>query len=130
MRILSAQQFNHKLKVTVQQTGRMSFAPETANVLSLNCEKGIKFFMDGEPEQLYMAITTEPDSDCFPVKKSGVYYYVAAQLLFDELGVDYRTYTVIYDLARSMAYDEETGGQCYKMNYRPIKKKANDEHIE
>lgn len=130
MRILSAQQYNCRLKATVQQTGRLSFAPDTASALSLNRNQGIKFFTDGEPEGLYMAIMTTLDKDSFPLKTSGPYFYVATQLLFDELDVDYKRFTVIYDLVRSASYDEEAGGQCFKMNFRPIKKKSYDESIE
>lgn len=131
MRILSARQFNCKLKVTIQQTGRMNFTDDTAKVLGLTTAKGVKFFMDGEPEQLCMAIVEEPDDDSFQIQKSGAYYYVPAQLLFDELGVDYKTYTVFYDLVRCKAYDEEAGGESYKMNERRIKKKGkNDGNIE
>ncbi len=130
MRILSAQQFNRSLKVTIQQTGRMNFTDETAKFLNLSSEKGVKFFTEEEPEQLFMAITDAPDKDSFDIRKSGAYYYVATQLLFDELGVDYKTYTVIYDLTRCDTYDEEAGGQCYKMNKRTIKKKTHGEDIE
>ena len=131
MKILSAREFNCNLKVTVQQTGKMNFTDETAKALALTAKKGVKFFMEGEPEQLHMAIVEEPDEDSFQIRKSGAYYYVPAQLLFDNLGVDYKTYTVIYNLVRCPAYDSEVGGRSYKMNYRPIKKKQNeDENIE
>ena len=123
MRILSARQFNSNLKVTVQQTGKMNFTDETAKALALTSSKGAKFFLDGEGEQLYMTIMEEPDDDAFKIRKSGAYYYVAAQLMFDELGVDYKTYTVIYDLVRCKSYDEKSGGQCFRMDCRPIKKK-------
>ena len=85
--------------------------------------------MEGEPEQLYLAIMGEADRDSFPLKGSGAYFTVAAQLLFDELGVDYKTYTVIYDLVRCKAYDEEAGGECYRMNYRHIIKKKKDDDL-
>ena len=128
MKILSARQYNCNLKVTVQQTGRMNFTEDTAKALALTSNKGVKLFLDGEPEQLYMAIMEEPDDDAFQIRKSGAYFYAATQLLFDELEIDYKTYTVIYDLVRCKAYDDEVGGVCYKMNYRPIKKKAYDEN--
>ena len=126
MKILSARQFNGSLKVTVQQTGKMNFSDETANVLDLTDSKRAKFFLDGEPEQLFMAIVEEQDEDAFKIRKSGAYYYVPAQRLFDELGVDYKTNTVIYDLVRCKSFDEEAGGQCYRMDYRPIPKKKKD----
>lgn len=128
MKILSARQYNCSLKVTVQQTGRLNFTDDTAKALAITSDKGVKFFMEGEPEQLCMAIMEEPDDDSFQIRKSGAYFYVAAQLLFDELEVDYKKFTVIYDLVRCKAYDEEAGGVCYKMNYRPIKKKTYDEN--
>ena len=130
MRILSARQYNCNLKVTIQQTGKMNFSDDTARVLGISPEKGVKFFMEGEPEQLCMAIMEEPDDDSFQIRKSGSYYYVAALLLFDELGVDYKTYTVFFDLVRCMAYDEAAGGQSFKMNMRTIKKKSHGEVID
>jgi hypothetical protein len=129
MKILSVRQYNDSLKVTVQQTGKLNFNAETGEALELTLDKGVKFFIDGEPEQLYMAIMAKPDKDAFPLRKSGAYFYVAAKLLFDDLGVDYKTYTVFYDLVRCASYDEEAGGVCYKMNLRTIKKKSNDEDL-
>lgn len=130
MRILSARQYKVSLKVTIQKTGKLNFTEETANALSLTPDKGVKLFMDGEPEQLYMAIMAKVDDDSFEIRKSGLYYYVAARLLFDEMGVDYVNNTVIYDLVRCKAYDEQIGGDCYKMNQRTLKKKANERNID
>ena len=130
MKILSARQFNRSLKVTVQQTGKMNFTDETAKFLALTTDKGVKFFMEGEPEELFMSIMEKPDGDSFEIRKSGAYYYVPTQLMFDELGVNYKTYTVIYDLSRCDTYDKEAGGQCYKMNKRTIKKKTHEEDID
>ncbi len=130
MKILSIRQYNDNLKATVQQTGKLNFNVETGEALELTLDKGVKFFMDGEPEELYMAIMARPDRDSFPLKKNGAYFYVAAKLLFDDLGVDYRGFTVFYDLQRCVDYDEAAGGECYRMNKRLIKKKGNDEEID
>ncbi len=128
MKILSARDYNDKLKVTIQQTGRMNFNVETGESMGLTTKMGIKFFMEGEPEELYMAVMQEPDRDSFPVKKSGPYFYVNAKLLFDALKVDYSNFTVFYDLTRCSEYDEEAGGNCFKMTQRSIpKKKGGDD---
>ena len=131
IKVLSSRQYNQSLKATVQQTGKLSFNVETGAALGLTSKKGVKFFMGGEPEQLCLAIMAEPDEDAFTLKKSGAYFTVEAKLLFDELGIDYKTYTVFYDLVRCKAYDAEAGGECYKMNYRPIpkKKSSNGEDV-
>ena len=131
MRILSARQYNDSLKATVQSTGKLNFNVETGEVLELTLDKGIKFFMEGIPdeEQLYMAVMAKPDRDSFQLRKNGAYFYVSAKLLFDDLGVDYKNFTVFYDLIRSMDFDEEAGGECYKMIFRPIKKNSNDEDL-
>lgn len=123
IKILSAKQYNCSLKATVQQTGKLSFNADTGAALDLTSKKGVKFFMEGEPEQLCMAIMAEADEDAFSLKKSGAYFTVEAKLLFDELGIDYKAYTVFYDLVRCKAYDSEAGGECYKMNFRRIPKK-------
>ncbi len=130
MKILSIRQFNRKLKATVQQTGRLSFNEETVKSLFLADKFGIKFFMEGEPEELYMAIMEAQDEDSFPIRKSGAYFYVDTKLLFDELQVDYKAYTVFYDLVRCATYDDDAGGECYKMNKRTIKKKLKDDNID
>ena len=131
MRILSVKQYNCRLKVTIQQTGKLNFTDETAKALGLTAENGVKFFMTEEPEQLCMAIMKVPDEDSFSLRRSGAYFYVTAHLLFDELGVDYRANTVIYDLVRCTAYDKEMGGMCYRMNMRQIKKRnENEEKID
>ena len=128
MKILSAREYNVSLKVTIHQSGRMNFSDETAKVLALTVDKGVKLFQDDEAEQLYMAIMEKPDADSFQIRKSGTYYYAPTQLLFDALEVDYKRYTVFYDLVRCKDFDEEAGGVCYKMNMRTIKKKRNDEN--
>jgi hypothetical protein len=130
MRILSARQYKVSLKVTIQKTGKLNFTEETAKALALTPDKGAKLFMDGEPEQLYMAIMPKVDDDSFQIHKSGTYYYVPARLLFDDLGVDYTNNTVIYDLVRCKAYDEQIGGECYKMNQRTLKKKAYERNVD
>lgn len=131
IKVLSSRQYNQSLKATVQQTGKLSFNVETGAALDLSSKKGVKFFLEGEPEQLCLAIMADADDDSFALKKSGAYFTVEAKLLFDELGIDYKAYTVFYDLVRCKAYDAEAGGECYKMNYRPIpkKKSSNGEDV-
>ena len=53
----------------------MNFTDDTAKALALSASKGVKFFVEGEPEQLYMAIVDEPDDDAFQIRKSGAYFY-------------------------------------------------------
>lgn len=132
MKILSARQYNDSLKATVQSTGKLNFNVETGEVLELTLDKGIKFFMDGDPgeEMLYMTVMAKPDRDSFQLRKNGAYYYVAAKLMFDALGVDYKNFTVFYDLKRCLDFDEAAGGECYKMICRPLKKKSNDGDID
>ncbi len=128
MKILSARDYNDRLKVTVQMTGRMNFNVETGESLGLTTSMGIKFFKEGEPEELYMAVMPEPDPDSFPIKKSGQYFYVNAKLLFDALKVDYSNFTVFYDLTRCSEYDEEAGGKCFSMNVRYFLKRRGGDY--
>ena len=47
--------------------------------------------------------------------------------MFDDLGVDYKTQTVIYDLTRREELDNELGGMIYQMSPRTLKRKKENE---
>lgn len=123
--ILSAKKYNKKLKVTIQSSGKLGFTDETAKAFNLS-EKAsfIKFILDEEnPDDLYLSLSTTYDEDAFKVCKAGDYFYLPTTLLFNEMGYNYKEYTIIFDLSRYSQYDEEFGGEVYRMFKREKSKK-------
>ena len=74
-----------------------------------------------------MSVLGSPDDDAFRPCKAGNYFYLNTTRMFDDLGVDYKTQTVIYDLTRREELDNELGGMIYQMSPRTLKKKKENE---
>lgn len=122
--LLSAKEYGVSLKATIQGTGKLGFTAGTAKVMKLGEHSHVHFArMKEQPGMLYMALMTEADDDGFRVLMSGGYYYLNTKSLFDALGVDYRTQTVIYDLTRMEEGDEALGGKAYRMEPRVLPRK-------
>ena len=66
----------------------------------------------------YMAVVDRQSEETFPVRVSGQYFYINTKQLFDKLEVDYVNNSCIFDLVRCEKYDEQIGGECYKMCLR------------
>ena len=124
--VFSAKNYSTKLKVTIQGTGKLGFTAETAKALALSADSYIKIAGDDEEkDRLYMIVCSGPDEDGFKVNCVSGYYSLPTTMLFNELGIDYTHFTVMFDLSRESRLDEEAGGMVYKMTKRqnPKKKK-------
>ena len=126
LKIYSAKAYSTKLKCTIQKTGKLGFTAETAKVLQLTPTSFIKIAGDDElPGVLYLIICPGEDEDGFKVDYISKYYSLPTTALFNELNIDYKNYTVMYDLARDASLDSSVDGIVYKMIERknPRKKK-------
>lgn len=124
IKFFSAKQYSAKLKVTIQSSGKLGFTDETAKELKLSTQTYIKIGVDeNEPTDMYLVVLQEADEDAFRVCKSGDYYYLPTTLLFMSLGYDYKNKTIMFDLTRSSEFDDEFGGNVYKLNKRESDKK-------
>lgn len=117
LRLFRASEFARKLKATIQASGRLGFTEVTSHCLGIDETRGIKFARD-EIGNLYLAVCLELSEECFPVKASSGYYYVFAANLFDSFNIDYKSQTVVFDLAREQTCDEFFHGKAFKMNQR------------
>ena len=122
LKVYSARQYSVKLKCTIQNTGKLGFTSGTATVLRLTPESFIKIAGD-ENNNMYLIVCNEPDEDGFRVDFISGYYSLPTTVLFNELGIDYKGYTVMYDLTREASVDVEAGGTVYKMAKRVNEKK-------
>jgi hypothetical protein len=127
LKVYSAKQYSVKLKCTIQNTGKLGFTSGTAKVLQLTPESYIKIASDdAHVDNLYLIVCNKPDEDGFNVDYISKYYSLPTTVLFNELGVDYKNYTVIYDLTRDASLDAEAGGTVYKMMKRINEKKKKE----
>ena len=126
LKVFSAKQYSVKLKCTIQNTGKLGFTSGTAKVLKLTPESYVKIAADDEQKMLYLIVCDGADEDGFLVDYISNYYSLPTTVLFNELGIDYKHYTVMYDLSREASLDAEAGGTVYKMAKRVNEKKKKE----
>lgn len=122
MKILSAQDYNQRLRVSIQASGKLSFTNETVRCLGIDASSKVVFGQDDtDPQVLYLILPDDRGrQDAFEVRASGKYYYVPTKTMFDALGMDYTSENaaVLFDLVRMESMDAEAGGKVFKMNRR------------
>ena len=112
LKILSAKRFNVNLKCSIHSSGKLGFTDGTMKALKFTEKSGVQFAQDDENEEiLYLINCKESDEDTFKVNKAGNYFYVNAKALFDNLGLDYRKNTIIFDMVEV----PEEGDGVYKL---------------
>lgn len=120
----NAEDYNRKLKVTVQSSGRLGFSDETSKELDLSDGKPILLGVDSENDsRMFLVMPPEISKSAFRVHKSGDYFYLPTEKLFLSLNMDFKNNTVIYDITRDAQKDSELGGIVYVMNRRISPKK-------
>lgn len=124
MKILSAQDYNQRLRVSIQASGKLSFTNETVRCLGIDASSKVVFGQDDtDPQVLYLILPDDRGrQDAFEVRASGKYYYVPTKTMFDALGMDYASENaaVLFDLVRMESMDAEAGGKVFKMNRREV----------
>ena len=111
-------------KLTVHKTGKLGFSKAASDLLDLKRNKYCKIG-EGKGEDgsasLFMVISKEKDEFTYSISKAGDYYYLKANQLLTDLGVDYKDndVTIIYDLEKKKI----EGNTLYKLNKRIIEKR-------
>ena len=125
----NAKDFSLKPKATIQQTGKLGFNTDAISQLEIDENKAVILAPDMQDKHvLYMALVSPDNDSAFGIRKSGMYYYINTKQLFDQLEFDYLKHTIIFDIVRFDKYDEQIGGECYKMAARF--KQRNEEESE
>lgn len=126
LKIISASQFAIRLKCTIHRSGKLGFTEATAKHLEFNDSSAVKFAEDDENSDiLYLINKAEMDEDAFRICKAGRYFYVNTKLMFDNMNIDYKSRTVMFDMVRM----KEIEGEVYKLVKRISKNNSNDEVI-
>ena len=109
-KILSAKEYSVKLKATIQATGKLGFTEATAKALSLTKDSGVKFAINDAGE-LFLINCKQCDEDAFKVLKGGEYFSANTKGLFDNLGFDYKSNSIIFDMIK----EDNEGIEVYKL---------------
>lgn len=129
---LKTTELNVKLKCTIQASGKLGFTETTAKALRLGKqERFIRFAQDTDDNnQLYMVFVQTGDDGAFKVRRSGNYYYIATQALFESLGYNFKDINYIFDLVRMSQLDVTAQGEVYKMCQREKERNGGEEPME
>ena len=115
-----------KPKATVHASGRLGFNSEAIDFMGLTNKRYFRVAVtneDGKPLKNVYLIEQDEAANAAKVAKSGEYFYLNVGNLFEQLDVDYKEYTIIYDI-RKMMYNEK---DMYVLKMRKPKKKKNTE---
>lgn len=128
--IFNAKEFSLKPKATIQQSGKLGFNGDAIEQLQIDASKSIVLAPEnGNKEIYYMALVEGNPEYAFPIRVSGKYFYANTKQLFDKLELPYVEISYIFDLVRCEKYDQEIGGECYKMIAR-TKPRTQEDTVE
>lgn len=130
IKILSAKDFAVKLKATIQATGKLGFTEETAKTLGLSNETYIQIAFDDEEDVFYLIVMPCSNPDSFKVCSAGGYFYLPTSALFKSMGLDFSSFSFLFDLTREEKLDGSLGGAVYKMNKRTVRRKRKNVEAE
>lgn len=122
--IIQTDNYKLKLRASIQSTGRLGFTEETIKSLELCEGKYVRFGKEGN--MFYMSIHNSEVENSFPVIKYGKYFYISTKLMFDDQKIDYKSKTILFDLARYTDGDTVMGGATYRMEMRILDKKRKE----
>lgn len=92
-----------KPKATIHMSGRLGFNSEAAKVMKLKDKRYFKVALskaEGIGNGNIYLIDDEHFEGTAKVSKAGDYYYLNVGGLFDNIGVDYKGFSIIYDIKK------------------------------
>lgn len=93
-----------KPKATIHLTGKLGFNKEAAQEMCLSDRSYFRIAIDGGEStysQIYLVTAKEEEEKAIKVAKAGEYFYLNLGGMFDRLNLDYRKYSIIFDLQKS-----------------------------
>jgi len=120
---IKASDLERNIKCTIHKSGKLGFTEAAIKKLNLETNRFIKIgtnYEDKTDTSLYMAIQAEVDEYSFKANKAGNYYYINTKALFDNLEVDYRKHSIIYDI---VDHRDEEGNNLFKLIRREKERK-------
>jgi hypothetical protein len=118
-----------KPKATVHASGRLGFNVEAIDFMELSNKKFFRVAVaddNGTALKNIYLIEQDNSEGAAKVSKAGDYYYLNVGNLFEDLEIDYKDYTIIYDI-RKQLYEER---DMYVLKMRKPKRKKKNDDIE
>lgn len=119
------------IKLTVHRNGKLGFSKMAMDKLNIGEWKQCKFAKDKNAESndvIYMVRADEPDDVSFNISKAGDYYYIKANSLLEDLGIDYA------DPDKTIKFDitpiDNNGTTIYKLTKKESKKRIINKKAE
>lgn len=116
-----------KPKATIHLSGRLGFNIEAINLMKLGPGKFYRVAIaddsGGDVSNIYL-IEQDDDAGAAKIAKAGDYYYLNVGSLFDDLGEDYKSYTIIYDIKKELYNDKD---MFVLKKRKPLRKKNKQE---
>jgi len=125
-KVRSAKQFATKLSSRIQKSGKLGFGEREKELMKLSAGVYVTFVSNEDNVPVtHLIIKRSKDEDSFELKNVTKYPFVETKQLFDFYRIDYTSKNVYFDLTREDVYDEELGGEVYRMIMR-INEKSNN----
>lgn len=117
-----------KPKATVHASGRLGFNNEAIQFMELNNKKNFKVAVadeDGTSVNNIYLIEQDNPTGAAKVAKAGDYYYLNVGNLFEDLNIDYKNFTVIYDIRKQLYENKD----MYVLKMRKLKRKKTGDNL-
>jgi RIO-like serine/threonine protein kinase len=98
------------VKATIHQSGKLGFSQAAIDKLNLSQNTYLMIGTNKENRKdnnIYLAISKESNELAIKVNKAGNYYYLNTKDFFNEIGVDYKSKSVIYDIVDISSSNEK-----------------------
>ena len=98
---VKASDFGQTTKCTIHKKGKLGFSETAIKKLNLISKRYVKIATnesERDDENLYIQIQENNDEFCFQANKAGKYFYINTKAFFDNLGLDYRKNSIIFDI--------------------------------
>jgi len=118
-----------KPKATVHASGRLGFNLEAINFMQLQNKRNFRLAVseeDGKSIKNIYLIEQDNPTGAAKVAKAGDYYYLNVGNLFEDLDIDYKSHTIIYDIKKQLYEDKD----MYVLKMRKPKRKKKIDEIE
>lgn len=121
LKMLDAERLQQTAKATVQSNGRLSLTVEAGRLMRLDDDRSLIIFSADNGD---LGAITAPKGDRrgFELKRAGSYFYVTFKTYLVEMGIDYKSQRIVYDIT---ATDEKIDGEVlYRFSRRVLPKGA------
>lgn len=105
LRFITPENPDRNLRATAHKNGKLGFSIAAARKMRLAVGYSAAVAInedDPTDNHLYVIVYPGLKDDNFKISKAGDYYYLNAKPLFDQLNIDYKNESVVYDISEDI----------------------------